>query len=84
VTNPDPFKVEMGNIGQHYYLWLYGAGAPPVAAAPPTPAPVPPAPAPQPPAPATLGVTFTLESDRLPPQKASSSVAAFVSRSCDV
>ncbi len=59
VTNPDPFKVEMGNIGQHYYLWLYGAGAVPVAAAPPTPAPVPPAPAPQPPAPATLGVTFT-------------------------
>jgi hypothetical protein len=36
-TNPDPFKVEMGNIGQHYYLWLYGtASAAPV---PATPAP---------------------------------------------
>lgn len=22
--NPNPFKVEMGNIGQHYYLWRYG------------------------------------------------------------
>jgi len=21
--NPDPFKVEMGNIGQHYYKWRY-------------------------------------------------------------
>jgi len=56
-TNPDPFKVEMGNIGQHYYLWLYGAGAAPVAAAPPAPAPAPPVP--QPPALATLDVTFT-------------------------
>ncbi len=23
-SNPDPFKVEMGNIGQHYYQWRYG------------------------------------------------------------
>ncbi len=22
-TNPDPFKVEMGNVGQHYYRWRY-------------------------------------------------------------
>jgi hypothetical protein len=22
-ANPDPFKVEMGNIGQHYYQWRY-------------------------------------------------------------
>ncbi len=22
-TNPDPFKVEFGNIGQHYYTWRY-------------------------------------------------------------
>ncbi len=26
-SNPDPFKVEMGNIGQHYYLWRNGPGA---------------------------------------------------------
>ena len=23
-TNPDPFKVEMGNVGLHYQLWRYG------------------------------------------------------------
>ena len=23
-SNPDPFKVEMGNVGQHYYRWRYG------------------------------------------------------------
>jgi hypothetical protein len=23
-SNPDAFKVEMGNIGQHYYRWRYG------------------------------------------------------------
>jgi len=27
-TNPDPYKVEMGNIGQHYYHWRYPNGAP--------------------------------------------------------
>ena len=32
--NPDPFKVEMGNIGQHYYQWRYGSA--PVTAAPST------------------------------------------------
>ena len=24
-ANPDPFKVEFGNVGQHYYRWRYGA-----------------------------------------------------------
>ena len=24
--NPDPYKVEMGNIGQHYYQWRYCTG----------------------------------------------------------
>jgi sn-glycerol 3-phosphate transport system substrate-binding protein len=28
-SNPDPFKVEMGNIGQHYYQWRYAGSAPP-------------------------------------------------------
>jgi len=38
-TNPDPFKVEMGNIGQHYSLWLYGtASAAAVSPAQPAPA----------------------------------------------
>jgi subtilisin family serine protease len=23
-SNPDPFKVEMGNVGQHYVAWRYG------------------------------------------------------------
>ncbi|NWJ49150.1 MAG: hypothetical protein HXX08_25110 [Chloroflexi bacterium] len=23
-SNPDPYKVEMGNIGQHYHFWRYG------------------------------------------------------------
>ncbi len=23
-ANPDPFKVEFGNVGQHYYQWRYG------------------------------------------------------------
>ena len=23
-SNPDPYKVEMGNIGQHYFQWRYG------------------------------------------------------------
>ncbi|MDQ2785463.1 MAG: hypothetical protein M3Y58_10745, partial [Chloroflexota bacterium] len=27
-TNPDPYKVEMGNIGQHYYKWRYASSAP--------------------------------------------------------
>jgi hypothetical protein len=26
-ANPEPFKVEMGNIGQHYYAWRYPGGA---------------------------------------------------------
>ncbi|MDQ2784636.1 MAG: hypothetical protein M3Y58_06500 [Chloroflexota bacterium] len=28
-NNPDPFKIEFGNIGQHYYAWRYPTGAPP-------------------------------------------------------
>jgi hypothetical protein len=28
-SNPDAFKVEMGNIGQHYYQWRYANAAPP-------------------------------------------------------
>lgn len=27
-ANPDPFKVEFGNIGLHYYKWRYPTGAP--------------------------------------------------------
>lgn len=23
-SNPDPFKIEMGNVGQHYLVWRYG------------------------------------------------------------
>jgi hypothetical protein len=34
--NPDPYQVEMGNIGQHYYAWRYG---PPFPAASATAAP---------------------------------------------
>lgn len=26
-TNPTAFRVEMGNVGQHYYRWRYGASA---------------------------------------------------------
>src|SRR5947209_1229390 len=26
-SNPDAFKVEMGNIGQHYYQWRYGGSS---------------------------------------------------------
>jgi hypothetical protein len=25
-SNADPFKVEMGNVGRHYYKWRYGTG----------------------------------------------------------
>jgi len=42
LDNPDPFKVEMGNIGQHYYQWRYGTT--PVAIVPtsaPSSAPMP-------------------------------------------
>ena len=27
-SNPEPFKVEFGNIGQHYYKWRYPTGLP--------------------------------------------------------
>jgi len=39
-SNPDAFKVEMGNIGQHYYQWRYAntaASASPSASAPAAP-----------------------------------------------
>jgi len=36
-SNADPFKVEFGNIGQHYYRWRYPTGAPLIV--PPTPMP---------------------------------------------
>src|SRR5262249_22978628 len=51
-TNPDPFKVEFGNIGQQYYTWRTstdtGTATPPGATpttAPATSLPLPPAPA---------------------------------------
>jgi uncharacterized protein YkwD len=34
-ANPDPYKVEMGNIGQYYYRWRYSGGQP-VTASPTT------------------------------------------------
>ena len=34
-ANPDPYKVEMGNVGQHYYQWRYGCSNP-VNTQPPT------------------------------------------------
>jgi hypothetical protein len=37
-TNPDPFKVEMGNIGRHYFQWRSTLGEAPTAASPTTPA----------------------------------------------
>jgi phosphate transport system substrate-binding protein len=45
-TNPEGFKVEMGNIGQHYFDWRYkGAGRPKNTPTPaPTDTPAPPAP----------------------------------------
>ena len=27
-SNPDGWKVEMGNVGQHYYPWRYGVPLP--------------------------------------------------------
>jgi len=35
--NADPFKVEFGNIGQHYYQWRYPTGAPLTVPPPTTP-----------------------------------------------
>jgi hypothetical protein len=34
-ANPEPFKVEMGNIGQHYHAWRYPGGAGSSSSAPP-------------------------------------------------
>jgi cellulase (glycosyl hydrolase family 5) len=51
-SNPDGFKVEVGNIGQHYYDWRYKTNSDLI----PTPAPAPtqPAPTPAPSGPATI------------------------------
>lgn len=38
-SNPDGFKVEMGNVGQHYYRWRYGAPGTPVPGSPAAPLP---------------------------------------------
>lgn len=37
-SNPDGFKVEMGNVGQHYYRWRYGVPGEPAVVAPQVPA----------------------------------------------
>lgn len=58
-SNPVAFRVEMGNVGQHYYRWRYGdAGAPPPSAPIPR-APIPPTPAAAPlaPSPSASGGT---------------------------
>jgi WD40 repeat protein len=39
-SNPDGFKVEMGNVGQHYFQWRYPHLGTPWAAPVPTPRPV--------------------------------------------
>jgi hypothetical protein len=47
--NPESWKVEMGNIGRHYYDWRYSAAPQPQPTVPSTPTPAPtPAPQPQP------------------------------------
>jgi hypothetical protein len=50
-ANASAWRVQMGNIGQHYYQWRYGTPAPPP---PPTPVPPPP-PTPVPPPPSGPG-----------------------------
>jgi hypothetical protein len=52
-TNPDGFKVEMGNIGQHYYDWRYKETANPTPIPAPTQSPTP-TPTPAPSGPATF------------------------------
>ena len=59
-TNPDPFKVEFGNIGQHYYTWRYLTT--PTNGPTPTPTPtVTPASLPLPPAPAGFALRSVLD-----------------------
>ncbi len=59
-TNPDPFKVEFGNIGQQYYTWRYLTT--PTSGPTPTPAPTPTGPpAPLPPAPAGFAIRSVLD-----------------------
>ncbi len=45
-SNADAFKVEMGNIGAHYYQWRYAGGAPPSSPSPTSPPATIPAPSP--------------------------------------
>ncbi len=66
-TNPEPFKVEMGNIGQHYYRWRYGVGS---GASPPAPAP----------ATAVTGTVTYLQRSALPPDAIVAVSLADVSR----
>ncbi len=40
-ANPDGFKVEMGNVGQHYFRWRYGSVGCDNQPTPPTPLPAP-------------------------------------------
>jgi len=77
-SNPDAFKVEMGNIGQHYYQWRYpntAASASPSASAPAAPSGTATAPGvagsktlPPPPASSSAGFAVTL-SDIVPTVK---------------
>ena len=39
-SNAAAWRVEMGNIGQHYYAWRYGSSEPPGPTPTPTPSPV--------------------------------------------
>lgn len=61
-TNPDPFKVEFGNIGQHYYTWRYlttpTTGPTPTLTTTPT---VTPSSLPLPAAPAGFGIRSVLD-----------------------
>lgn len=59
-TNPDPFKVEFGNIGQHYYTWRYRTV--PTSGATPTTGPTPlPSSLPLPLAPAGFAIRSVLD-----------------------
>jgi len=61
-TNPDPFKIEFGNIGQHYYTWRYLTT--PAISPTPTTGPMPtvaPSSLPLPPAPAGFAIRSVLD-----------------------
>jgi hypothetical protein len=56
--NPDGWKVEAGNVGQHYYLWRYGQPVDPPESPAPSPSPTPtPSPTPSP-SPSQFQVTY--------------------------